>query len=234
MKKNLILLMFLFCFFLGYCQKQYFFDYKIVYNLQVKDSSQSTEVFYYTNSKDNSYRLRVAEKDSLHFHVRFLDQNGTVSEIIFTKEEFLNAKQIVLDCEIVHSYNNPYKYQTKNYDFSFKKEKEESFYILKSNKPKREKKKKLGTFYYYVKSNTEFHLPLLEHATAYEEWKLEKNIPNGIPEKMYYLEYGKSQASDFHKLKDIIKIDKMLEVPKDCDYTDPNTPRKYRMEINVY
>lgn len=92
------------------------------------------------------------------------------------------------------------------------------FYILKSNNSKREKKKKLATFYYYLENNTGFHLPLLEHETAYEEWELERNIPNGIPKEMYYLDYGKVEILMLYKLKRIIKIDKILTIPEGCKY----------------
>lgn len=126
-----------------------------------------------------------------------------------------------MTCEFVRHWGNLSKHLTNHYEFINKEyalvdDEYHPFYILKSNNPKREKKKKLATFYYYLENNTEFHLPLLEHMTAYEEWKLERNIPNGIPKEMYYLDFGKVEIFNFYKLKQIIKIDKVLTIPSEC------------------
>ena len=42
---------------------------------------------------------------------------------------------------------------------------------------------------------------------------------------MYYQTLGKTDLYDFYKLKEIIKINKVIIIPKECDYTDPKTPR---------
>lgn len=107
------------------------------------------------------------------------------------------------------------------------------FYILKSIDPKREKRKRLPVFYYYIENNTEFHLPILSHSTAYEEWELERNIPNGIAKEMFYLDYKKIEKKDIYVLRNISKIDKVFIVPKECDYTDPNTPKKMYFVIQT-
>ncbi len=207
----------------GYSQKKYAFDYMLVYDFKFNDTSKVKEVFFYTNSKDNSYLLRIYEKDSLNCSISFKDQNGIQSKFESPRNKFLQLSKINLSCEFIRNLYNPFKYQTDNYEFINKKyalmEGEyHPFYILKSNNPKREKKKKLATFYYYLENDTEFHFPLLEHETAYEEWKLERNIPNGIPKEMYYLSYGKVEILMLYKLKRIVKIDKILTIPEDCNF----------------
>lgn len=206
----------------GYSQKNYSFDYMLVYDFKSNDTSKVEEIVFYTNSKDNSYFLRAFRKDSLQYSVVFIVHDKISSKVVFPKDK-LNSPKITLDCKFISMRSYAFKYQTDNYEFINKKyalmEGEyHPFYILKSNNPKRERKKKLATFYYYLENNTEFHLPLLEHETAYEEWKLEKNIPNGIPKEMYYLGFGKEEMYMLYRLKKIVKIDKLLIIPKECDF----------------
>lgn len=197
MKLCLFLLL---CSFSVFAQKIYTFDYKITYDYKLNDSSKLSEVIYYTNSKDNSYILKIVEKDSLNFEFTFNDNNGIYFKSLFDKKQLENTEDFLLDCEVVKFFFNPYKYQTDNYSFQNMKyalmEGEYyPFYILKSIDPKREKRKKLPVFYYYIENNTEFHLPILNHSTAYEEWKLERNIPNGIAKEMFYLDYKKTKKT---------------------------------------
>jgi len=233
MKKLFFLFLTLSVFSSGYSQKKYAFDYMLVYDFKMNDTSKVKEVFFYTNSKDNSYFLRVYEKDSLNFSVYFKDQNEIYSDFQSSKSEFIKLSQIVLGCDFFRTWHNPFKYQTNNYEFINKEYalmdgEYHPFYVFKSNNPKKEKKKKLATFYYYLENNTEFHLPLLEHETAYEEWKLERNIPNGIPKEMYYLGFGKEEIFMLYKLKGIVKIDKMLVIPKECEYIISRVSEKKR------
>lgn len=206
----------------GYSQKKYGFDYMLVYDFKMNDTSKVKEVFFYTNSKDNSYFLRVYEKDSLNYALYFRDQKGFQSKFESPRDEFLQLSKIVLTCDFLGTLNNPFKYQTNNYEFINQEnalvgDEYHPLYILKSNNPKREKKKKLATIYYYLENSTEFHLPLLESDTAYEEWKLERNIPNGIPKEMYYLGFNKEEIFILYKLKRIIKIDHTLIFLGDCN-----------------
>lgn len=231
MKIKLVLLLLLW--FSGYSQKKYSFDYKIIYEFKLNDTAKAKEIVLMTNSKDNSYRLNISEKDSANYSVNFHDENGIESTVFLNKNSFNKATAIELKCEFVSGYSNPYKYQTKNYEFINKEYalmdgQYHPFYILKSNNPKKEKKKRLATFYYYIENNTEFHLPILVHPTAYEEWKLEKNIPNGIPKEMFYSGYGKAELFNILKLKEIIKIEKFIVIPEECNYIE----LKSRIKIN--
>jgi hypothetical protein len=140
----------------SYGQKKYSFDYAIQYNFQLNDSSKVQTQLFLTNSKDNSYVLKVSEKDSLNFTLYFNDQNGISSIHYISKKDFSAADSIALDCKFVHRFGNPFKYQTKNYDFVNQKDtlindSRCSMYIMKSNKPKREKKKKLATAHLLLK-----------------------------------------------------------------------------------
>ena len=222
--KNQFLLFLLLLFFCStHGQKKYTFDYAIQYNFQVNDSSKVQTQLFLTNSKDNSYLLKVSEKDSLNFTLYFQDQNGITSTTYLSKKEFASAKTITLKCEFVSHFSNPFKYQTENYDFINQKDTlintvYHSNYILKSNKPKKEKRKKFATLHFIIEGNTGFHLPILTFSTAYEEWKKERNIPNGIPKQSYTTKYLTKDKILIYDLVEYIKINKILVVPKECNY----------------
>ncbi len=195
------------------------------YNFQSTDTSKVQKVVYLTNSEDNSYFLRIKEKDNLNYELYFLDYNGVISTTYVAKKDFSTAEVINLKCEFVSRFKNPYKYQVKNYNFDNRKDtlidKENyPFYILKSNDSNREKKKKLGRSYYILEKSTSFHLPLLDFVTAYEEFKLERNIPNGIAKIMYFIGLN-SQKKHIYILKSWAKNTRYLIVPKECNYSNP-------------
>jgi len=231
MNYKILLFLIVFISIPSYSQKKYLFDYMMEYDLKDTDTSKVRKEIILTNSKDNSYILRVFEKDSSNFDLIFFDQNGIYSKSILDKKSFSRAEFITLNCGVVSGYGNPYKYQTKNYDFINKSDtiiegQHYSHYFLKSNKPKKEKRKKLATEHFIIEKNTSFHLPILEFSTTYEEWKLEKNIPNGIPKEMFLLSFNKKKYSFFHKLKQYARINKYVTIPEECNYTDSEAIKK--------
>ena len=208
-------------------QKKYSFDYAIQYNFQTSDTPKVQNRFYLTNSKDNSYVLWVTEEDSLNYKLFFIDQNGIASTTYLNRKDFFRAETIYLKCDFVTRYSNPFKNQTNNYDFINQKDTlinniSYPLYIIKSNKPKREKRKKLATIHFIVEKNTAFHLPILLDATPYEEWKKEKNIPNGIAKQIYSIDYSEKKMFYTFNLVGYTKIEKFLIVPDECDYTNPD------------
>ena len=231
--KNQFLLFLLFSNYqFSFGQKKYSFDYAIQYNFQANDSSKVQNRFYLTNSKDNSYVLQVTEKDDLNYNLFFIDQNGIASTTYLSKKDFFDAEIINLKCDFVSRYRNPFKYQTDNYDFINQKDTlinniSYSMYIIKSNKPKREKRKRLATLHFVVEKNTDFHLPILLEITPYEEWKKERNIPNGIPKQFYFTNYLNNTKTFIYNLVDFVKINRLIIIPNECDYTNPDvfTPK---------
>ena len=232
MKNQFLLFLLFITSLISFGQKKYCFDYAIQYNFQMTDTSKVQKQIFLTNSKDNSYVLRVMEKDSINYKLFFLDQNGVTSTTYLSKKGFLDAEIISLKCDFVSRFGNPYKYQTDNYDFINQKDTlinnvNYSMYFIKSNKPKKEKRKRLGTLHFVVEKNTDFHLPILLEVTPYEEWKKERNIPNGIPKQFYVTKYLSNTKTLIYNLVDFVKIDKFIIVPDECDYTNPNifTPK---------
>jgi hypothetical protein len=202
-------------------QKKYSFDYALVYDFQLNENTKVEKRILITNSNDNSYILEVTEKDSLNYTVAFSDQNGHYSKTVLSRSDFFKAETISLACEVVRAYKNPYKYQVENYDFHLANDtliegNSYSRYFFKSNKLKKEKKKKLATLFFVLEKNTNFHQPVLLHPTSYEEWKLEKNIPNGIPKLFYFTSYKTKKIVSKYTLTHYIKIDKYILISKDC------------------
>lgn len=223
--KNLFLIPFLFFAMTIYGQKEFKFDYMLKYDYQNTDTSKVKTVYILTNSKDNSYKLELSPSDSLKFDLYFRHEDIATATGAITEKELLESQYFTFDCENIMRYSNPFKDKVENYDFSLKQDtvigqEKLAYYILKSNKPKKEKRKKLGTLHYMVAENTSFHLPLLRHPTAYEEWKSNPNIPNGIPKVMYFTAYGKTNREMIYTLREILKIDKTASIPSGCDYVN--------------
>lgn len=91
-------------------------------------------------------------------------------------------------------------------------------YKLVSINPKRAKRKKLGTKFYIIDKETNFHLPIFNFPTAYEEWKDNKNLPKGIFYEKYYIDYLGNITSR-EKIIGIWEIDKKIIIQDECDYT---------------
>lgn len=62
MKKIFFLFLMFAMFSSGYSQKNYSFDYMLVYSFKSSDASKIEEIVFYTNSKDNGYLLRAYQK----------------------------------------------------------------------------------------------------------------------------------------------------------------------------
>lgn len=211
---------------LCFSQKRYEFDYLIEYKRTFyKDSLTEKTIsrFYLTNSKKNSYLAVITNSDSLNYQMDFKDENGLTFNVNFLKSDLNKAEFINAECGYISKYRNPYKFRIKEYDFFNLKDTlingiEFARYKLTSIKPKKEKRKKLGTEIYIIDKNTKFHLPVLYSPTAYEEWKSKKNVPNGIfKERLLFDYYGnlsvKEEMIGYHKINKTIIIDEK------CDYT---------------
>lgn len=55
--------------------------------------------------------------DSIRYKMIFKDKNGIYSNTTLLKSELNKAEYIIIDCKYVSRYINPFKFQTKNYDF---------------------------------------------------------------------------------------------------------------------
>jgi len=228
------ILTFLFCFAItiSYSQKQYNFDYLFEYQVHYyKDTmnivshhysknGKINKEYYFTNSKNNNYFAVVTEKDSLHYKLFFFDHKGISAVVDYLKSDLNIAEFINIDCNNVQKTTNIYKYKTKYYDIVHLNDTtiyNETFWHYKmiSNKPKKKKKQKIGTYFYIIDKSSNFHLPLLTNSTSFEKWKRNKEIPNGILMEKYFINYY-GQLSYHQKLMRYKKIDKKIVIPKRC------------------
>ncbi|WP_290567938.1 hypothetical protein [Leeuwenhoekiella sp. UBA6783] len=220
---------------LCFVQKDYTFDYRLEYqqtffkdSIPIKNRPFYTQdsiatVTYLTNSKDNSYHGVLTAPDSLHYLLNFKDENGLQFEVSFLKAEFDQAIAVKIPCEFVRSYRNAYTYQTKHYAFSRAQDTlidglQYQYYTLAANNLRKAKKKKTGTLLYIIAPETSFHLPLLTYATAFEEWKTNQNLPNGIFYRKYFIDYYDQKDTQWQLLSNQ-KIDLKLYIDAACDYT---------------
>lgn len=204
-------------------QKIYNFNYILEFEVKNNmNSTKSVKLFYLVNSKDNSYKVeaRNIKPDSLNFN--FLDHNGKSSNSIFKMEDFLKAETISCDCNNVNYYSNPYKYKVKDYYFENLNDtiidgKTLHHYVIKSNKSiKYQKRKKIHQYHYFVKKDDFSFLPILYSITPYEEWKKEKNIPNGML-VYFYMKNLEGEKIHIMKLKNYLEESRYLTIPKECD-----------------
>jgi hypothetical protein len=220
--KNLIIFILLTTF--SFAQKQYKFDYSIQTEITFyKEDSIKKQVIYLTNSKDNSYFAELTSKDNLHYQMRFIHHDKIYSNVLVSKDGIKNADVINISCENVASNKNHAKNATKRYDFFILKDTiidsdKHKVYNLKSILSKKKSiRRNAGTNLYIIDNSTSFHLPILTHPTAYEEWKLNKTLPNGLFIEKKHL-YASEEEHNSEKLIGYTKINKKVIIPDKCNY----------------
>ncbi|CAM4113937.1 hypothetical protein GIHI108528_04995 [Gillisia hiemivivida] len=203
-------------------QKKYQFDHLIEYQFEsYEDSSSNKTLYYITNSKDNSYYAKIESLDSLNFEIEFIVQDLIWAKISLKKEDFSNLESLTLECESDFLYKNDFKFRVEEYEFNMLADtlmdnKYFKHYKLQYiGKRKRKKSFPVGTNHYIIRDSTQFHLPILTHSTAFEEWKKERNIPNGIFEEIIFYNY-KNEISYKYIIKEYHSINKTIFVPDKC------------------
>ncbi len=191
MKKYLIIIIFIST---SYSQTNFQFDYFLEYNLiNHIDSTKSEKVFYLTNSKDNSFFVKITEKDSLNYRLLFIKHDHLYSDIKVLKNSFNKGEIINIDCNNVHSNVNHFKFQVNNYDLinENKNDSIETFKLVCLLSEKNIKKKKIGYNLLRFNKNLPFHLPNFEFGTLYEERNKERDLPNNFVIENSFYDYNK-------------------------------------------
>lgn len=220
--KSIVVTLFIFAVTICSAQKQYKFDYLVTYErTYFLQDSITKQIIYLTNSKDNSYYAELTNKDSLDYRMIFRQQDKVYADVLVPKSQLVTAESIQLECESVFPAKNVYKNATKRYEYvllpdTLIDQKKYAAYKLKCQlNLKKRIRRGIGTNLYIIDKSTGFHLPILSHPTAYEEWKLNKNIPNGLfMEKKFITPLGEEFSSE--KLISYKKIDKKIIIPKTC------------------
>lgn len=230
MKYKIILLLLLLCFYNSYAQKTYSFDYIIEYNFQKNETSKIEKLYLLTNSQDESYSVYVNEEDNLNFRMDFEDEKGIRSISRIGKSDFFKAETISLTCESVSYQKEKNKYDSTRFDFVNEKDTlidgvSYKNYSMKYNKIKEARKYNRGTSHYIVENNTEFHPPLMMFSSIFDFTVTSKNRPNGIAKEIFSLTYDEKQYEFIYKLLQFVKIKKFLQIPVECDYTNPKVSK---------
>lgn len=223
-----------------YTQKQYAFDHLISYEVTFyKDSANHKKQpvivkdktfmrHYLTNSKNNDYFVVVTELDSLNYKVVLREHNNIYSHVVSKKTELTQARIINIGCLDVSKLHKSYAYKTKHVNF-FKlndtiiNNQSLSKYKLAPINPKRAKRKKSWTIFYLLNKATAFHLPMLHSVAAYEEWKSDTTIANGIFTERHFANYN-GNIMIKEQLISYRKVDKKIVINGDCDYSDRRLP----------
>ena len=218
MKKTLF---FLFLSQIIFAQKTYNFDYVLEYKT-TKNDSIKVDLSYLINSKNNDFLLEIKSLDSTNYKINFTDRTSLFTYATLNKNAFDTAEKINVSCDVIFKFLNPFKYQTKNYDYFNLKDtliNDTLFFHceLKSNRSlKYQKRKNIHSLHLIIDKKSADFLPFLYQITSYEEWKKEKNIPNGKLQMLYYVNW-ENKITDKWILNKIIPIEKKLIIEKGCD-----------------
>ena len=219
--KKIFLLISLFAFCQVFSQKEYNFDYGLIYNLKSKNGKNYSET-YLVNSKKNNYYLYIHDGDSINSALHFYDYDGLVVNGNLTNSKAYNTSSYIINCNDVLPFKNPFKYQIDNYEFKNLNDtiiNDTSYYhykIISLKSIKFQKRKKIETTHYIVDKSLTNFIPFLWHSTLFEVWKHKKNIPNGYP-KIIYRENFEGKITIVVTLSSLNKTDRKLIIPKECD-----------------
>lgn len=197
MKKLLIPLLLL-CFVIGFAQTTYHFDRMLTYqHTDHLNPKKNNEIVYLTNSADNSYFIRLDQLKNGNYKLYFRHYDYTSTKMQVSKMALKNG-DFRANCDSTYVYQNPFKYQTKNHDFTSVKDTTINstaykYYSISHKNPKKAKRKKAGRLMYVV-DTTYQNLPVFILDTPYEEWKLERNVPNGVLQEYHFYDYKKEHA----------------------------------------
>ena len=215
------------CFFgsLGFSQKQYHFDYALIYDNPISVDKETKSNLYLINSKDNSYHTFVSfDKDSIKASLKLIDFEGLIINSNVSKGMFYKAETFSSECNSVYRFSNKFNYKTKEYDIV--KHQDTTIndtiyfhYSIKSNKSlEYQKRKRIVTSHYIIDKNSEQFKPFLYHSTIYNKWLETLKIPNGII-KIKYDVNVEGKIIFKQTLVKVVQINKVFTIPEECDYT---------------
>jgi len=224
--KNFLVWSFILLIQTSFSQMKFHLDYALEFEITsgTDKNRKITNNYYFHNSLNNGYLMTLYEKDSLNVEINFTDRENLYIISKMKKTDFIKAETIQNSCESVRKTHNPFKYQVNNYEFVNLKdtlinEKSYYHYCIRSNRSlKYQRRKKIVAIHYIVDKNSSEFLPFFIQPTCYEEWKKERNIPNGSPFIIYHVNLN-GTINHKMQLKNSTRINKYLSIPAECDYT---------------
>ena len=205
-------------------QSKYSFDYALLYDISLKKSDTKLQSIYFINSTNNNYFLNtIKNKDSIHVNLYFLDFKGLSVSSKVAKADFYRAETFTNECSSVRRFANSHAYKAKEY--AFEKHNDTLIndtlyfhYAIKSVKSlKHQKRKKIHSLHFIIDKNSEEFKPFLHTPLVYSLQNLKGILPDGLTKMMYYKNY-KGEITETLKLVGILKTDKYLTIPDECDF----------------
>lgn len=213
-------IIFLFLFSMaGFSQKTYTFDYSLKYELTVNDDPHAQEYLYYINSKENSYRLRLKEMDSLQYELYFDVNDGPHFQVSAKKKDFEEALFLNATCDYVNISHYSLKRSGENYDYyklkdSIAEGKKLAHYVYKATNPRKEKRKNWGRSHYLIDTSFVGMKPILIHDSGHEETN--HFLPNGILKERFSINFN-GEMTGYWKLVEVTKADFKINISEVCD-----------------
>ena len=209
----------------GFSQKQYHFDYTLLYESTSIDSKTKKSNLYLVNSKSINYYLGESrDKDSININLIFLDHNGISSVSRIAIQDFYKAEVFSNECNSVVKHTN--QFMNKANEYAFVKHNDTLIndisyfhYEIKSIKSiKYQKRKKIQSAHIIIDKNSQDFRPLLYNPLFYNLYSKTPILPNGLFKIIYYTNL-KGEITFKQELLNVVKIDKYLTIPEECDYT---------------
>jgi hypothetical protein len=209
----------------GFSQKKYHFDYVLLYENSSINSKTKTSDLYFINSKSINYYLGESkDKDSINMNLIFLDHNGISSISKIAIQDFYKAEVFANECNSVLKYSNQYKYKANEYTFVKHNDTliNNVFYFhyeIKSIKSiKYQKRKKIQSAHLIIDKKSQEFTPFLYNPLFYNLYSKTPILPNGLFKIIYYTNL-KGEITFKRELLNVVKSDKYLTIPEECDYT---------------
>jgi hypothetical protein len=209
----------------GFSQKKYHFDYVLLYENSSIDFKAKTSDLYFINSKSINYYLGESkDKDSINMNLIFLDHNGISSISKIAIQDFYKAEVFANECNSVLKYSNQYKYKANEYTFVKHNDTliNNVFYFhyeIKSIKSiKYQKRKKIQSAHLIIDKKSQEFTPFLYNPLFYNLYSKTPILPNGLFKIIYYTNL-KGEITFKRELLNVVKSDKYLTIPEECDYT---------------
>jgi len=223
--KHFFLLLFCFIGSFGFSQKNYHFDYALLYDNAISVNAVGKSNLVLINSKDNSFHTFVSfDKDSIKTSLRLIDFKGLVINSNVSKEMFYMAETFSNECNSVYKFSNKFKYKAKDYDFikhqdTLINDTVYYHYSIKCNKSlEYQKRKKIVSSHYIIDKNSNHFMPFLSHSTIYNNWTETSKLPNGIIKIRYDVDV-EGKIIFKQTLVKLVEINKNFTIQEECDYT---------------
>jgi hypothetical protein len=221
--KKIILLFSLVIGVSSFAQKNYAFNYMLLYGETCMNHRNAVDFAYLVNSSKNNAVVSVLDNgkgdDLENYNLSFHDFEGNHVHSVIKRNEFYSAETITASTGDYTDFSSMTKSLFKNFYFENLKDtviNDTSYYHYTFKNSKKEKyraKKNIGVTHFIVAKDAAGFLPILSSPFEYEVWKRDKNIPNGYLKMRYYIDYNGAKKSKMELVK-MVSTKRYFDIPK--------------------